>query len=57
MDEGAGGVSWEAGWGWTWAGILDHPNLVGPPGIPPVSPMASPPLLNGSVHLHLHVVI
>src|SRR4029434_1593573 len=28
----------------TLAAFLDHPKPVGPPGIPPVSPMASPPL-------------
>ena len=44
---GAGEVSWKASWCWKWSGILDHLNLVGPPGIPPVSPMASPPLTGG----------
>ena len=38
-----------AGWRKQWAGILDNPNPVGPPGIPPVSPMASPPLGRVSV--------
>src|SRR4029434_3142096 len=36
-----------------WAAILDHPKPVGPPGIPPVSPMASPPL--STPHLRKHV--
>ena len=40
----AGESEGKAGWRWKEAGILHHPNPVGPPGIPPVSPMASPPL-------------
>ena len=53
--EGAGDVRGWACWSWQWAGIMDHPNPVGPPGILPVSPMASPPLHNTEIAQTLRV--